>query len=208
MKINTIPPQTTFSANQYTAHNKAQLDKQMHFTQQLNSALDATERTQPDKDITASIGVDYQGISDQARNYYQVARDNAYKRVDLGQPEKDQQIQLYQETMSEIMAMPIEVNVEPHEVNEALLFNNLGIDFFAYKALKIRVEMLDLTEQEIHNDKALPDYEKDKLKDKVDELKARLKEAIDTLLGDSEDAPLETNSNRTADDVFSLYQPT
>ncbi|ALU45286.1 hypothetical protein [Pseudoalteromonas rubra] len=205
MKIN---PQTAFSANQYTSQHEAQLNKQAHFTLQLNSALNATWRTQPDNDIAASVGVDYESISEQARNYYQVAKDNAYKRVDLSQPEKQQQIQFYQETMNEIMAMPIEVTVEPHEVNEALLFNNLGIDFMAYKELTVRIEMLDLTEQEIHDDKTLPGYEKDKLKDKIDELKARLEAAIDNLLGDSQDKPLEADPSGSASDVFSLYQPT
>ncbi|WP_125717990.1 hypothetical protein [Pseudoalteromonas rubra] len=205
MKINTTPPQSAFSANQYAAHNAAQLDKQAHFTQQLSNAMDAAGQSRPDNEVAVSVGVDYQSISEQARNYYQIARDNAYKRVDLSQPEK-QQIQFYQETMSEIMEMPIEVKVEPHEVNEALLFNNLGIDFLAYKELKVRIEMLDLTEQEIADDKSLETHEKDKLKDQIDELKAKLETAIDELLGDSQDKPLETDAIGTPSDVFSLYQ--
>ncbi|QTL37450.1 hypothetical protein [Pseudoalteromonas viridis] len=206
MKINTTPPQSAFSANQYAAHNAAQLDKQAHFTQQLSGAMDAAGRSRPDNEIAVSVGVDYQSISEQASNYYQIARDNAYKRVDLSQPEKQQQIQFYLETMSEIMEMPIEVKVEPHEVNEALLFNNLGIDFLAYKELKVRIEMLDLTEQEITGDKSLETHEKDKLKDKIDELKAKLEAAIDELLGDSQDKPPETDLSGTPSDVFSLYQ--
>ncbi|MCG7534294.1 hypothetical protein [Pseudoalteromonas sp. OOF1S-7] len=208
MKINTITPQSAFSANQYAAHNAAQLDKQAHFTQQLNGAMEAAGRTQPDNEVAVSVGVDYQSISEQTRSYYQVARDNAHKRVDSSQPEKQQQIQFYQETMSEIMEMPIEVKVEPHEVNEALLFNNLGIDYLAYKELKVRIEMLDLTEQEMHDDRALPDYEKDKLKDTIDELKAKLEAAIDELLGDSQDKPVETEPSGTVSEVFSLYQST
>ncbi|KAF7781620.1 hypothetical protein PRUB_b0904 [Pseudoalteromonas rubra] len=203
-----ITPQTVFSANQYTSQNETQLNQQAHFAQRLNEAMDATGRAQPDKDTAVSVGVDYEGISEQARNYYQVARDTAYKRVDLSQPEKQQQIQFYEETMSEIMAMSIEVTVEPHEVNQALLFNNLGIDFLAYKELTVRIEMLDLTEQEIHDDKTLPGYKKDKLKDKIDELKARLEVAIDELLGDSQDQPSEADPSGSASEMFTLYQPT
>lgn len=184
-------------------HSQVQFDQQRQFTQQLYNAMNSTGRTQS-SDVAVSTDIDPANISEQARTFYQVAKDNAQKYVDSSLPEKQQHIQLYQETMREIMEMPIEVSVEPHEVNEALLFNNLGIDFLAYKELKVRIEMLDLTEQEINEDKSLPDYEKDKLTDNIDELKARLEMAIDDLLGDTQDPQPAPESAKTPDNLFSL----
>ncbi|TMP26105.1 hypothetical protein CWB99_19670 [Pseudoalteromonas rubra] len=64
--------------------------------------------------------------------------------------------------------------------------------------------MLDLTELEINDDNSLPAYKKDKLKDNIDELKARLEVAIDELLGDVQDPQLAPESTQTPDNLFSL----
>ncbi|MCO7189008.1 MULTISPECIES: hypothetical protein [unclassified Pseudoalteromonas] len=203
MKVIPFTQQSATGNAAHPKHSLIQFDQQRQFTQQLYNAMNSAGRTQS-SDVTISTDIDPANISGQARTFHQIAKGNAQKYVDLSLPEKQQHIQLYQETMREIMEMPIQVSVEPHEVNEALLFNNLGIDFMAYKELKVRIEMLDLTEQEINADKSLPSYEKDKLKDNIDERKARLEMAIDDLLGDTQDPQLTPESAKTPDNLFSL----
>ena len=91
-------------------------------------------------------------LSEQAKALYNTAKDKASERVDDTLSDRERSIETYKETMIEIMEMPIDVEILPSEINEALIFNNLGINYLDYKELKVRIEMLSLTEQDIDED--------------------------------------------------------
>lgn len=86
--------------------------------------------------------------------------------------------------------MPIDVEILPSEINEALTFNNLGINYLDYKELKVRMEMLSLTEQDIDEDSALHRFDKEKLRNMTADLSAQLQ--LDDLLA-GKDKPDEEN---------------
>ena len=88
--------------------------------------------------------------------------------------------------MVDIMEEPIEVKILPSEINEALLFNNLGINYLEYKELKVRLEMLALAEQDIDKDTTLNRSDKEKLRDITADLRAQLQLQIDELLAGKE----------------------
>ncbi|OCQ22274.1 hypothetical protein A7985_10865 [Pseudoalteromonas luteoviolacea] len=154
---------------------QSSIDKHAAFAKELQNALVAEpQNTNPDYVTPISLNTNYKEISVQAKNYYNQAIETAKERVDSSADLRVQERQLYRETMIEIMDMPIEVEIEPHEVNEALLFGSLGIDFLEYKEAGIRIEMLDLAEKDIMNSQVLTTSDKEKLKKLIDEQRSTL----------------------------------
>lgn len=121
-------------------------------------------------------------ISEQAKELYNTAKRVAGERVDESLEGRERAIEVYRETMMEVMDMPIEVEVLPSEINEALLFNNLGINYLEFKELKVRMEMLTLAEKDIDQDEGLYPNDKEKLRSIATDLKAQLQAQIDDLL--------------------------
>lgn len=131
-------------------------------------------------------------LSKQAKALYNTAKDKASERVDDTLSDRERSIDTYKETMIEIMEMPIDVEISPSEINEALIFNNLGINYLEYKELKVPMEMLSLTEQDIDEDSALHRSDKEKLRNMTADLSAQLQLQIDDLLA-GKDKPDEEN---------------
>jgi len=52
-------------------------------------------------------------------------------------------------TIEEIMDYPIEVKIERDEVNIAILYGSLGINFLDVKRLEVRMELLDRSKEEV-----------------------------------------------------------
>lgn len=158
--------------------SKAQnsIEKHAEFASLMEKTINAKpEVTDPDLIMPISLNRNYDEISDQARDYYQFALEVATERVDPElEDDRLKEIQLYQETMIEIMDMPIEVEIEQHEINEALLFGSLGIDFLQYKEMGVRIDMLNLMEQDINSSQTLLTSDKEKLKSVLNERREAL----------------------------------
>lgn len=60
---------------------------------------------------------------------------------------REYNIEMYREMMTNIVEMPIEVEIAPEEMNQALLFNHLGLDFKEYKTISVRSELFSMLEQ-------------------------------------------------------------
>ncbi|MBE0357228.1 hypothetical protein [Pseudoalteromonas phenolica] len=125
-------------------------------------------------------------LSEQAKHLYNTAREKASERVDDTLSDRERALETYKETMIEIVEMPFDVEISPSEINEALIFNNLGINYLDYKELKVRMEMLSLAEQDIDEDSALHRSDKEKLRNMTADLRAQLQLQIDDLLAGKE----------------------
>ncbi|MCF2859768.1 hypothetical protein L1286_20000 [Pseudoalteromonas sp. SMS1] len=161
----------------HTRHLDTQnsIDNQAAFSQELHSALTAKPAMlDPNLEMPISLNTNDAEISQQAKEYYHHAQTAARGRVDTTADMRNQALQLFRETVIEIMDMPIEVEIEPHEINEALLFGSLGIDFLEYKEAGVRIEMLNLTAQDVNNTRALQTSDKEKLKELIDEQISKL----------------------------------
>ena len=51
--------------------------------------------------------------------------------------------------IDEIMDFPIEVKIERDEINQAIIYNRLGINFLEVKEIEVRMELLNLAEAEV-----------------------------------------------------------
>ena len=182
----------------YTAHsfNQAHSDSQKNSLNQYDSfanrlnKLNKAEEFQP-KSAVALLTKNLP-LSKQAKALYNTAKDKASERVDDTLSDRERSIDTYRETMIEIMEMPIDVEISPSEINEALIFNNLSINYLDYKELKLRMEMLSLTEQDIDKDSALHRSDKEKLRNMTADLSAQLQLQLDDLLA-GKDKPDEEN---------------
>ncbi|TQF67703.1 hypothetical protein [Pseudoalteromonas luteoviolacea] len=169
--------QTQYSTTQKNMNNHAA------FSQSLQDALTAKPKNiDPNLVMPISLNTNFEEITEQAQQYYRQALDAAREHVDTSLDMRNQELQLYRETVIEIMDMPIEVEIEPHEVNEALLFGSLGIDFLEYKEMGVRIEMLNLTEQDVNSSEALQISDKEKLKELIDEQRSKLESQREELL--------------------------
>ncbi|KZN54337.1 hypothetical protein [Pseudoalteromonas luteoviolacea] len=174
MNITTSQNNTQLEQVQQSATQKS-IDGHAAFTKVLQDALVAKpENTNPDYVMPISLNTDYDEISEQAKSYYNQALKTAKELIDTSADIQEQEIQLYREVMIEIMDMPIEVKIEPHEVNQALLFGSLGIDFLEYKEAGIRIEMLNLAEKDVLNSQVLQTSDKEKLKKLINEQQSSL----------------------------------
>ncbi|ESP94804.1 hypothetical protein [Pseudoalteromonas luteoviolacea] len=171
--ISTLNQNRIFQAQQNTAQHS--IEKHAQFASLMQDALNPKPTTtDPDLVMPVSLNTNYEEISEQAKAYYERALENAKEYVNPDLDERSQAIQLYQETTIGLMDMPIEVEIEQHEINEALLFGSLGIDFLKYKELGVRIEMLDLMEQDINNSTELLASDKEKLIAVIDEKRSML----------------------------------
>ena len=164
------------------AHSATQTDslnKHASFATQLNNLNKSEEYQQQ-----SAVGLLTKSLpfSEQSKALYNIAKDKASERVDDTLSDRERSIETYKETMIEIMEMPIDVEILPSEINEALIFNNLGINYLEYKELKVRMEMLSLTDQDIDEDSALHRSDKEKLRNMTADLSAQLQLKIDELL--------------------------
>lgn len=189
MKIHTGMYNATSFNKAHSASQKDSLNMHDSFASQLNN-LNKAEEYQSQSAV--ALLTKNLPLSEQAKELYNIAKDKASGRVDDTLSDRERSIETYKETMIEIMEMPIDVEILPSEINEALIFNNLGINYLDYKELKVRMEMLSLTKQDIDEDSALHRSDKEKLRNMTADLRAQLQLQIDDLLA-GKDKPDEEN---------------
>ena len=115
-------------------------------------------------------------------------------------PNKDiQPFDYLQNNIDAIADYPIEVNIEPDEINTAILYNSLGINFLDVKRIEMRMDLFELAKDDVKNN------EKAGLirKDQADALNEKIQGHMDLLL-DQKQALLERKS--ITDSEEALFQ--
>ncbi|KZN63776.1 hypothetical protein N473_15780 [Pseudoalteromonas luteoviolacea CPMOR-1] len=165
--ISTLKHMPFVEAQQYSMRNK--LTQHANFASTLQDALtEKPNQSNSDHLMALSLNVNFDEISEQTRRYYyEQVLPNARERVDKSQSVKNQKIQLFEEAVIEIRDIAIKVDIEIDEVNEALLFSSLGIDFLKYKEAGVRADMLSLLEKDVYQSEALTLPEKQILVDTI-----------------------------------------
>ncbi|KID56252.1 hypothetical protein JF50_18515 [Pseudoalteromonas luteoviolacea] len=179
--ISTLKHMPFVEAQQYSMRNT--LTQHASFASTLQDVLtEKPNQSNSDQLMALSLNVNFDDISEQTRRYYyEQVLPSARERVDKSQSAKNQKIQLFEEAVIEIRDIAIKVDIEIDEVNEALLFSSLGIDFLKYKEAGVRADMLSLLEKDVYQSEALTLSEKQTLVDTIslerDKL-TRLQESI------------------------------
>ncbi|ASD69074.1 hypothetical protein [Pseudoalteromonas piscicida] len=116
---------------------------------------------------------------------------------------REYNIEMYREMMTNIVEMPIEVEIAPEEMNQALLFNHLGLDFKEYKTVSVRSELLTMLEQKVEQDSTLIRSDKAKLTAIIADTQDRLEETQAALL-EGEDITQRLQDSKKA--IYSAYE--
>ncbi|MCG9760355.1 hypothetical protein L1D50_14720 [Pseudoalteromonas sp. Isolate6] len=116
---------------------------------------------------------------------------------------REYNIEMYREMMTNIVEMPIEVEIAPEEMNQALLFNHLGLDFNEYKTVSVRSELLTMLEQKVEQDSMLIRSDKAKLTAIIADTQDRLKAAQVALL-EGEDITERLQDSKRA--IYDSYE--
>ncbi|TMN33694.1 hypothetical protein [Pseudoalteromonas sp. S2755] len=116
---------------------------------------------------------------------------------------REYNIEMYREMMTNIVEMPIEVEIAPEEMNQALLFNHLGLDFKEYKTISVRSELLTMLEQKVEQDSTLIRSDKAKLTAIITDTQDRL-EAAQAALLEGEDITQRLQDSKRA--IYDSYE--
>ncbi|MCG7539185.1 hypothetical protein [Pseudoalteromonas sp. OF7H-1] len=116
---------------------------------------------------------------------------------------REYNIEMYREMMTNIVEMPIEVEIAPEEMNQALLFNHLGLDFKEYKTVSVRSELLTMLEQKVEQDSTLIRSDKAKLTAIITDTQDRL-EAAQAALLEGEDITQRLQDSKKA--IYHAYE--
>lgn len=115
-------------------------------------------------------------ISEKAKILYGQLREDITQTMDSGLERREYDLSYFNKIIKEITEVPIKVEVERHEMKEAILFARLGIDFLKVKEIEIKIEMLTLTGQDIESSTALTQSDKDIFRERINALKMQLEE--------------------------------
>ncbi|MBU2970872.1 hypothetical protein KO527_16085 [Pseudoalteromonas sp. C2R02] len=115
-------------------------------------------------------------ISEKAKILYGQLRQDITQTMDSGLERREYDLSYFNKIIKEITEVPIKVEVERHEMKEAILFARLGIDFLKVKEIEIKIEMLTLTGQDIESSTALTQSDKDIFRERINALKMQLEE--------------------------------
>jgi hypothetical protein len=178
----------TIQRNNYTIQpsqppsysEKASIEKHAQFAYQ-HQQVQKSVSTNNDPLTNNSIA--NKTVSKFAAFFFEKATSHATSVIDPELSAKDFSKAFHKETIMQIMKMPLEVEVERDEMQQALLFNSLGINFLEYKELGVRREMLSLAKESIKKDVNLKQFEKSKFIDAINLFDARLEQAQNALLG-------------------------
>ncbi|GEK10005.1 hypothetical protein HUZ36_16515 [Pseudoalteromonas sp. McH1-7] len=116
---------------------------------------------------------------------------------------REYNIEMYREMMTNIVEMPIEVEIAPEEMNQALLFNHLGLDFKEYKTISVRSELFSMLEQKVDQDSTLLKSDKAKLTAIIADMQDRL-EAAQAALLEGEDVAERLQDSKKA--IYDSYE--
>jgi hypothetical protein len=128
------------------------------------------------------VGFGTDEISEKTKKLYSELGIEVKQTMDSSLEKRDYDLSYFNKVIKEITEIPIEVEVERHEMKDAILFARLGIDFLKVKEIEVKIDMLTLTGQDIESSTALMQSDKDTLLEHIKDLKAQLYEQKVTLM--------------------------
>lgn len=125
----------------------------------------------------------------EVKDIYQKIRSEANEDLDEAS-DKSQGLTIFDylsEAVDRIMDYSLDVKIEWKEVNTAILYNRMGINFLDIKRIEVRMELLALARQELEENKASMSAEKrQKLAEKIDNNLSELANRKQSILDGSE----------------------
>ena len=125
----------------------------------------------------------------EVKDIYQKIRSEANEDLDEAS-DKNQGLTIFDylsEAVDRIMDYPLDVKIEWEEVNTAILYNRMGINFLDIKRIEVRMELLALARQELEENRASMSAEKrQKLAEKIDNNLSELANRKQSILDGSE----------------------
>lgn len=157
-------------------------------------------------DPMAGFGSDE--ISDNVKSLYRELGVEVQQTMDSSLEKRDYDLSYFNKVIEEITEIPIKVEVERHEMKDAILFARLGIDFLKVKEIEVKIDMLTLTGQDIESSSALTQSDKDILRERINDLKVQLEEQKAALMkGETPEElePFKALDFKQADKINPLY---
>jgi len=99
--------------------------------------------------------------------------------------------------IDEIMNFPIEVKIEPDEVNQAIIYNSLGISYLDVKEVEVRMELLAKAKDDVNQQKKQGLIREDQAQNLLDKI-----ERFQTQLEDKKQSLLDGNSKNNNEKLF------
>lgn len=120
---------------------------------------------------------------------YQKIRQQSREKLDEDnfQNRRISQFEYLNRTIDDVMDYPIEVKIDKSEVNTAILFNRIGVNFLDLKRTEVRMELLAEAGKELEQTKDQMSQEKhDRLNKKIEGHQVRLEEQKQAILAGGE----------------------
>jgi len=99
--------------------------------------------------------------------------------------------------IDKIMNFPIEVKIEPDEVNQAIIYNSLGISYLDVKEVEVRMELLAKAKDDVNQQKKQGLIREDQAQNLLDKI-----ERFQTQLEDKKQSLLDGNSKNNNEKLF------
>ena len=154
------------------------------------------------------VGFGSDEISDNVKSRYRELGVDIKQTMDSNLSKRDYDLSYFNKLLKEITEMPIEVEVERHEMKQAVLFTRLGIDFLKVKEIEVKIDMLTLTGQDIESSTVLMQSDKETLLERIKDLKAQLEEQKVALMkGETPEElePFKELEFKQTDEINPLY---
>ncbi|SFD46456.1 hypothetical protein [Pseudoalteromonas denitrificans] len=133
-----------------------------------------------DKSLNNARSID--DIPQKTKDLYNEITSGVKESIDTNLTPRERLLAFFDKTINEIMTAPIEVEIEPHEMREAILFSRLGVDFLKVKEANVRMDMLTLAKDAIDKADKLTQPDKQVFYDRIKDLKLQLEQQIADLM--------------------------
>jgi len=160
------------------------------------------------KEPNSKVGFGTDEISEKTKKLYSELGIEVKQTMDSSLEKRDYDLSYFNKVIKEITEIPIEVEVERHEMKDAILFARLGIDFLKVKEIEVKIDMLTLTGQDIESSTALTQSDKAILLERINDLKAQLEDQKVALMkGETPEElePFKSLEFKQTDEINPLY---
>jgi len=161
-------------SNQLPTINSANHSDNNNISKITSTSFKLLEEVSNEPNSMVGFGTDE--ISDNVKLRYRELGVDVKQTMDSDLSKRDYDLSYFNKVIKEITQVPIEVEVERHEMKQAILFARLGIDFLKVKEIEVKIDMLTLTGQDVESSTALMQSDKDTLLERIKDLKAQLEE--------------------------------
>jgi hypothetical protein len=105
--------------------------------------------------------------------------------------------ELHNSNIDKIMSYPVEVTIERDEINQAILYNSLGINYLDIKKIEVKMELLAKVKDEVIEQRKQGKIREDQAQLVIDRI-----ETLQAQLMDKKEKLLEGNKNKESDEFF------